>query len=315
MRVESTCPFCHSSFSHEASARRKYCSKTCHDQSRLKFVNCRTCGTRYHKDANRGPLYCSRGCAAIGRRTKVERPCEQCHQLFLPFSKDQKYCSQKCNSVIQQQRRRESGYYPKQVALKCKQCSVEFHVAPSHAFNSTLNKPKRFCSKACKLAASRKKWPLERTNLILYTCQECNKEWYDKPSLKHRKKFCSQSCVGAATVRRLQTESPTGIEVETYAALSELKQSFEPQYRINRWVVDAFIADTNTIIECLGQFHHCDPRFYPDGPKYALQYKTVERDKRRKAEFLSQGYIYIELWESDIKRYGARVLLERMLSS
>jgi len=273
-RVESDCLNCGKSIVAAHSAKRIYCSKECHDQARQKWYTCQNCGKQYHPGPNGGRKYCSRECSAMGRTLKRERTCEVCGNTFIArATSNQRYCSQKCNSVVQQQRRRETGYYSPKVELTCDHCGKSFLTTPGLVINKTLNSKKRFCSKECKYAARRQKWPLEKTNLISYTCQECGKQWYDKPSLKHRKKYCSRACVGSATIRRLQTESPTSIELLTYQALRDLEIEFEPQHRIGKWVVDAYLPALNVIIECQGDFHHCNPAIFPDGPRYAIQRK------------------------------------------
>lgn len=314
-RIESNCQHCGKLIIAAPSTDRTYCSKECHDRAREKWYICQNCGGRYHPGSNGGLKYCSRECSAAGRDLHQSRTCDVCGKTFITRGKsDQKYCSQKCNSVVQQRRRHDSGYYPDKVEVICEQCGTKFMVSPSHALNTSNGSRKRFCSQQCKYIASRQKWPVEKTKSILYTCQECGEQWYDKPSLRHRKKFCSRSCVGSATIRRLQTESPTSIEVATYQALRDLSIDFEPQYRIGRWVVDAFVPELNLIIECQGDFHHCNPAVFPNGPQHDIQRKTIDRDKRRFEEFELKGYKAIQLWEKDIHSVGAKALLMSLLT-
>jgi len=188
-------------------------------------------------------------------------------------------------------------------------------VKPSNVVNTSNGSAKRYCGRACKLAASRVQWPIERTNLIEYTCAECGKQWHDKPSLAYRKRYCSRPCLGAAITQRLRIESPTSIEAATYAALADMGIVFLPQHRIGRWVVDAFLPELGIVVECQGDYHHCNPARYPNGPTGVIQVKTVERDARRLVDLTEQGYRVVNLWEADIRHRGARALLEERLTA
>lgn len=240
----------------------------------------------------------------------------ECGGKFTPITttSTQRYCSQKCNSIVTQRRRRETGFYPVRVEITCAQCGVKFSSSPSHALNKSNGSVKQFCSRVCKGLANRGAWSLDRTNQVEYTCAECGKTWHDKPSLRQRKKYCSRACVGMATIRRMATESPTTIEVAAYEALAELGLNFIPQHAIGRALVDAYIPSLNVVIECQGDFHHCNPAIYPDGPRYALQRKTVARDEARRERLRAAGYTLVELWERDIRTSGARPLIEQALA-
>jgi len=78
-------------------------------------------------------------------------------------------------------------------------------------------------------------------------------------------------------------------------------------------VVDAYIPESKTVIECQGDFWHCNPRMYPNGPKYPTQEKRMERDREKREALTAQGYRFLELWEMDIKEQGAKSLLESAL--
>jgi very-short-patch-repair endonuclease len=109
--------------------------------------------------------------------------------------------------------------------------------------------------------------------------------------------------------------SPTSIESNTYAALTELGVSFQPQRRVGPYLVDAFISETSTIIECQGDYYHCNPAVFTSGPINDMQRRAFERDAKRRAYFASHGYRLIELWEHDIHSRGALALLEDQLAA
>jgi len=116
------------------------------------------------------------------------------------------------------------------------------------------------------------------------------------------------------TIRKTAALSVNTIEAATYEALEAIGFEFKQQHRISNFVVDAFIPSLNLVVEVQGDFYHCNPTAYPNGPQYAVQHKTVERDKRRFSWLKREGYAVIQLWESDIKRVGASVLVQRALA-
>lgn len=54
------------------------------------------------------------------------------------------------------------------------------------------------------------------------------------------------------------------------------------------------------VIEVQGDYWHCNPYLYPDGPKDEIQIKHIVRDYYKKCYFLSRGYRILYLWENEI---------------
>jgi G:T-mismatch repair DNA endonuclease (very short patch repair protein) len=115
-------------------------------------------------------------------------------------------------------------------------------------------------------------------------------------------------------VQKAATISPTSIEVDAYRALDELGIAYKPQHRLGSFVIDALIEDRKIAVEVQGDYWHCNPTKYPNGPQDEKQRRGVEKDKRRFEWLKSKGYQVIELWESDIRSVGAKALLEKALS-
>jgi very-short-patch-repair endonuclease len=106
----------------------------------------------------------------------------------------------------------------------------------------------------------------------------------------------------------------TSIEAEVYAALTAAGVKHERQKPLGPWVVDAYVPALGLVIECQGDFWHCNPAVYPDGPTYAIQRKGVTRDRQRFAWLAKRGYRVVEMWERDIRERGAAALVEAALS-
>ncbi len=277
----------------------KYCSRKCHNASMTKpKKTCAYCKQPFktrHPDAQ----YCSRACsgAAHTRNPRVQRPCGVCGKIYTATSSRSRFCGVVCQHAS----RRKYD-----MNRNCKQCGAPF----------VARVPEQVCCSQKCAGKAKTKWGGERI------CPVCQKVFvrYGQDKI-----HCSQKCGAIANsantrevaIRTLQQMSgkSTSIERETYAALESLGLEFEPQHRIGYKVVDAFIASLNTIIECQGDYFHCNPAKYPNGPTNQMQTKNVTEDKRRFSTFKTQGYTVIALWEKDIKEKGALNLLKTLLAS
>lgn len=88
---------------------------------------------------------------------------------------------------------------------------------------------------------------------------------------------------------------------------------FERQKHIGPWTADAYVPYYHAVVECRGDYYHCNPTLYPGGPINGLQQRAVEKDARRTAALTAAGYHVIALWERAINTQGAQRLLELAL--
>lgn len=89
-------------------------------------------------------------------------------------------------------------------------------------------------------------------------------------------------------------------EKKVEACLNGLGVEFVSHQKLGRYIPDFQIKNTKIIIEVQGDYYHCNPRLYPDGPKNEHQIKYIINDYYKKCFYLGNGYILIELWEHDI---------------
>lgn len=171
---------------------------------------------------------------------------------------------------------------------------------------------RRYCSTECarttvvELRRERGEWG----SPLVMKCQECGATITDSPSRKGRRKYCSRECASPSRMRTIAKKvGSTSIESSVYAALESAGVDFHRQHVIGIWAVDAYIPSLNLVIECQGDYWHCNPKVFPDGPESDVQRRGVERDRRRRRWFTARGYQYIELWESDINDVGAEALV------
>lgn len=94
------------------------------------------------------------------------------------------------------------------------------------------------------------------------------------------------------------------IETKVATILESMNVPFEQQVAIDKYTVD-FLVDKKYIVECYGDFWHCNPHQYTSSYFNRGKKKTAEeiweRDNQRKEYFQKMGYKFLCLWESDIK--------------
>lgn len=116
-------------------------------------------------------------------------------------------------------------------------------------------------------------------------------------------------------VRKKYNIKKTGNEISgpTYIELyvKDLLDSYNIQYTYNEYLgeykPDFVFKNSNIIIEVQGDYYHCNPYVYKNGPENEIQIKHVLRDYYKKCYYLSQGYIIVEIWEHDINNNPDKV--------
>jgi len=94
----------------------------------------------------------------------------------------------------------------------------------------------------------------------------------------------------------------TKIELKIKNLLIDSNISFIEQYPIDCFIVD-FWVNNNFVIECLGDYWHCNPIKYIDYNKINnTQMKNLDRDKRKIKYFENNNIKYLLFWESDIEK-------------
>jgi len=95
---------------------------------------------------------------------------------------------------------------------------------------------------------------------------------------------------------------------------------FIHQYRfLDKFYCDFCFLKQKLIIEADGDYYHCNPQIYTNGPKNSAQVRYIKRDKAKKAYIMkadNSSWTLINLWENDIKRdvVGCVDKIEEMLA-
>lgn len=94
------------------------------------------------------------------------------------------------------------------------------------------------------------------------------------------------------------------IEYVVSTLLDKMDVLYEQNATIGKYTVD-FLTDRGVIIECYGDFWHCNPNTYIDSyynkPLQMTASQKRTKDQQRVDELKSQGYDVVCLWEYDIK--------------
>lgn len=108
-----------------------------------------------------------------------------------------------------------------------------------------------------------------------------------------------------ATMRRWEngefSNKKTEIEliVENFLKSNSINHIY--QFGINGFVADFGLEDDKVVIECQGDFFHCNPKTQYKEAKHEIQKRNIYRDNVKRKIYKDEGWDLIELWESDIQ--------------
>lgn len=95
---------------------------------------------------------------------------------------------------------------------------------------------------------------------------------------------------------------PTSIQIRMRQFLQSLPltEPFVEEQQEVYYSLDFAFKAAKLAIECDGDYFHINPRFYPDGPKDAIQRRNAGRDRAKDRFLAERGWTVIRLWECDI---------------
>ena len=102
---------------------------------------------------------------------------------------------------------------------------------------------------------------------------------------------------------RKNKQTRTKIESRVAQFLTDLGLKYKHNHKLDKYSVD-FLVESKYIIECYGDFWHCnptkyEPEFYNRGLK-CLASDRWSKDEFRKKELESMGFTFLALWENEI---------------
>jgi G:T-mismatch repair DNA endonuclease (very short patch repair protein) len=127
------------------------------------------------------------------------------------------------------------------------------------------------------------------------------REWARRTPEEKQRHLSAFIAAGQVHNRR---SSKTRIEILVAQLLDELGLEYSQNVQIGRYNVDFVVG--GTIVECYGDFWHCNPALWSEGDYNRSLHLTArekwERDRLRQVRLQGQRYRFISLWESDILR-------------
>ena len=273
---------------------------------------CLFCGKVFEvkpKDFNRRK-FCSNACVgrynSKERRRRITKVCSVCGKSYevIPSRADKSVtCSRECQGKWQSATLVGSSanhFKGGSEELICHECGKKYSVSYSVAHS----RDSKFCSVECK----QHYWS---------THVQTSASFRDKQSAANAKQWRNpvfRSKVRKTAIRTLENyknRKETSIERKIREYLDLHKINNIPQCSINdKFCVDFYLPDTNTIIEAFGDYWHSNPLYYAEGQKKlnAMQISNHKRDKSRLAYFNKCGYKVWVLWETDINSKLDRIL-------
>jgi len=101
------------------------------------------------------------------------------------------------------------------------------------------------------------------------------------------------------------------LEVTFQNLLKELNIPFQCQFQLDYKFYDFKIKGKKILIEVDGDYWHCNPKKYPDGPINKKQQFAIKNDKFKNLLAKKSGYTLIRVWEEDINKRPL-VVLEKL---
>lgn len=236
-------------------------------------------------------------------RPKLTKNCLTCNKTIYTYNKNQKYCSSKeCCS-----KGRMNGKL-----IKCEQCGNEVY--------KSKNKLQRHKNHFCSLICSEK---FQCRNKIKLVCEYCKKEFLRSKSLvfynrsngpnRYKHDYCSYNCRNKCPIyldgllklriKQNKSKKPTSIEVLGAKILDSLGVKYEQQKSINdKFTVDVYIKDFNTVIQFDGSYWHGHPSKIRNGIIDKRQKFRIARDISQDEYMKKCGIHVIRFWDFEINK-------------
>lgn len=96
------------------------------------------------------------------------------------------------------------------------------------------------------------------------------------------------------------TNTTSKLELKVLSWLEDAGYELNEQYSVGNFYFDAHVKNTCILIEINGDYWHCNPRVYTNGPINELQKRLMRRDFAKKSCAKERGYKQITVWENDI---------------
>lgn len=279
---------------------KKYCSIECKTKAMSKPKGkCLYCG----KELDRCEVkYCSSECYQLDKKRKYEKSlvynsCIICGAPTL----NEKYCSMKCmgqdssrHEFAIKNLKNEHIWTPAEIQYLEENYGI---ISPNEMEEYLGIKKANIVAYASKHnIKSKRKWTEEE---IKYLQEHKDDNISSLSTILNKSNFAIQSKFYRLNNFQDQYGSSL-ISIQEYVTnlIKELKISYLEEVQIGKFRTDILVY--NLDIEVQGTIWHVDPRFFNRENLSDAQLKRIDRDKRKKEYFKTQGIEILYLWEYDI---------------
>jgi very-short-patch-repair endonuclease len=144
----------------------------------------------------------------------------------------------------------------------------------------------------------------KRPEHVLKILYETMKEYWSKPENREK-----QSLIQSNRISQFHYKNKTKLEENFESLLKRVGVKYVCQYTICGYNFDYYLPDYDIVIEVDGDFWHCNPTHYPDGPIYESQINTLINDTKKNIICeKSKNLILLRFWETDIKNNPNKII-------
>lgn len=252
---------------------------------------CLFCGNDFDTSRNNAK-YCSNDCRYNSMSTTLNPlrkrrtiKCLECGKdvEVINYTKT-KFCSISCSTKHQ---KRNEDKMSSKVLKTCHHCNKEY-------YTWNYQKNSKFCSIECKCLNGR----------VEKECSVCNKsyvstKWEDDG-------YCSKKCRNKVSIRR-KSKFEKIIYDYLFLKLTDYNVESNTFIKIdNRQMFPDILINKKIVIECFGDYWHCNPEFYNKNyfHKQIRKYSSEiwEYDNEKEKIFKNNGYQVIRIWENDFMK-------------
>lgn len=308
---------CSSNKADEPANRLRFCSNKCHGKYKhilnRKLIHCSVCNNlislalKYIQKSKTKRFFCSNQCKSKWhssynnprKKPAVIKICQNCNKNFetsvcIEKRSSPKFCCFECFKQSPLSKRKKLPDSQKNKVNKvCLNCSNNFVVW-------NYRKNAKFCSVQCRQDYYREE----------IKCPTCSNVF--KIARYRNKKYCSEHCAIKGVDKR---KSKFSIEVGLFLKTC-VNENFDSEVLIKtkdaKFTVD--FCHKNIIIECCGDYWHCNPKIYSANYFHQNIKKPAQEiwdhEKKRKEKLEKLGYNLYFIWEKDWKENQDKIKKE-----
>jgi hypothetical protein len=255
----------------------------------------------------------------IGHPNSVNKNCEYCNKLFniIWKNRNHRFCSVFCKCEFIKENKRE--------IISCLKCGKPFE-RYKNILRPSTGKPTQYCSNFCSVTSLEKKQKLKKWALS-------DKNHWNNPECQKKVKETKLKRYGDENYNNLEKNKQTmmdryGVPFSFYLPkcktngkrvsnfqkriyveiLKESKDALLEEYlRDVQKSVDIFIPSKKKVVECFGDYWHCNPTKFQPNYYNELVHLTAQqiwdKDKNRIELLRQNGYIVEIVWENTNKNF------------